>query len=251
MEVSELQQQIKIAENKEQHEKVAKLLQRVSLIKTGGARKKKPESVSSSVPDSGYSSDTDEKKTDKNQSDRNKGGNIFATQKNSMTVYIAAGEVVSILACLKPRSKKPGISGSPAKRGEHKEPEKATGRLLVYEVKNVEITKVISWEATLCQDQLAYVSMKLAAPHLFVRPGTPGSDFPDFASPDPSPLRIMPNPRALPLPLGHRQQEGQKWLQESETPPNSPREPKEGDEVPSGVQRRQKVFSKSTLEPES
>jgi len=249
LEISELQQAIKIAETKRQIEKITKYMQRVNLIKTGGARKKRPDSMPCSVPDSGYSSDIEDKSESGIAPEKRgiivKGVNTYLTQKNRTTVYVNAGEVVSILATLKTKWKR----GERTRVGN----EKLSGCLLVHEVKNVESMKRIQWEATVCQDHLSYMNLRLSAPHLFSKGRSQGLDgFSDTG------LLSMPLPPLLevPVPAEPRGEEltnkaflpvinvptflSTLRLPQSleelkiaglQTPPNSPRDPKDVDEM--------------------
>ena len=242
LEIAELQQAIKIAETKRQIEKITKYMQRVNLIKTGGARKKRPDSMPCSVPDSGYSSDIEDKSESGIAPEKRgiivKGVNTYLTQKNRTTVYVNAGEVVSILATLKTKWKR----GERTRVGN----EKLSGCLLVHEVKNVESMKRIQWEATVCQDHLSYMNLRLSAPHLFSKGRPQGLDgVSDTVLPSMplSPLREVPEQRGeeLTMPvinvptflstLRLPQSLEELKIAGLQTPPNSPRDPKDVDEM--------------------
>ncbi len=139
----------------------------------------KKESPGSSNVTSGYNSDMEnqvevieEKKIVSNSTKKNE--NSYSIHKGALSFFIDGGGVASVIAIVRPKpikyedkkdsSEKRILLGSADKE---KKPMHLEGKLLIYETKNVDMIKKISWKALVCSNQEEYMRLVLSEPQLF------------------------------------------------------------------------------------
>lgn len=194
--VTHLMQRLKIAKRKGQEEKVSKYMEKLNKIHAGKIKKESP---GSSNVASGYNSDIDGGQSSSDLGvvapssqaiDRTEGklsasnrGNKYSVHRNAISVFIDGGGVCSVVAVLKLKSlKKPSEGSTPDETSSATTSAVTTastilptansdggggttpveGKLLVYEVRNVDVVKHVQWKATMCHNHETYMHTVLS-----------------------------------------------------------------------------------------
>jgi len=127
------------------------------------------ESPGSSSVASGYSSDVEEGDDRRERSANNakRTENAYSVHKNVLSLYIDGGGACSVQVTLKPKAIKHAASNDIIS---------VEGRLVIYETKNVDMVKLISWRATVCATNEEYVKLALNESQSGREPEPPRTD---------------------------------------------------------------------------